>query len=118
MSKTKPNRMYHAGKDKYGDVLSVNNNFVTCRFDGEKGTNCYEVDAPYIKMLILAENLKPEPLPENPLTELLKDKERLDWILSDAGRFWLSTREDIDKEMEEQEPENYIEKQDSSKLLN
>ena len=30
-----------------------------------------------------------------------KDSERLDWILSDAGRFWLSTREDIDKEMEE-----------------
>lgn len=32
--------------------------------------------------------------------ELMKDKERLDWILSDAGRYWLSSREDIDKEME------------------
>jgi hypothetical protein len=32
------------------------------------------------------------------LEELRKDTERLDWILSDAGRFWLSTREDIDKE--------------------
>ena len=28
-----------------------------------------------------------------------KDSERLDWILSDAGGFWLSTREDINKEM-------------------
>ena len=35
------------------------------------------------------------------LEELRKDTERLDWILSDAGRFWLSTREDIDKEMED-----------------
>ena len=32
---------------------------------------------------------------------LVKDGKRLDWILSDAGGFWLSTREDIDKEMEE-----------------
>ena len=31
--------------------------------------------------------------------ELHKDKQRLDWILSDAGRYWLSSREDIDKEM-------------------
>ena len=30
-----------------------------------------------------------------------KDSERLDWNLSGAGRFWLSSREDIDKEMEE-----------------
>ena len=30
-----------------------------------------------------------------------KDSERLDWILSDAAGFWLSSREDIDKEMEE-----------------
>ena len=30
-----------------------------------------------------------------------KDSERLDWVLSDAGGFWLSSREDIDKEMEE-----------------
>jgi len=32
---------------------------------------------------------------------LVKDGKRLDWILSDAGGFWLSAREDIDKEMEE-----------------
>lgn len=31
--------------------------------------------------------------------ELRKDKERLDWILSDAGKYWLSSREDVDKEM-------------------
>jgi len=35
---------------------------------------------------------------ENEMAELRKDKERLDWILSGAGGFWLSTREDIDKE--------------------
>ena len=33
--------------------------------------------------------------------ELRKDKERLDWVLSHEGRYWLSFREDIDKEMEE-----------------
>ena len=37
---------------------------------------------------------------ESKMYELLKDKERLDWVLSDAGGFWLSYREDIDKEME------------------
>ena len=31
--------------------------------------------------------------------ELRKDKERLDWVLSHAGRYWLSFREDIDREM-------------------
>ena len=92
---TKPNRVYHKVWDKYGDVLSVNDNFVTCRFDGEKGSCCYEVDAPYIKMLILEENLKPTPLPENPLAELLKDKERLEWLMSMVG--WASTRKDIDR---------------------
>lgn len=35
------------------------------------------------------------------MDELRKDKERLDWILSDAGKYWLSSREDIDKEMED-----------------
>jgi len=39
--------------------------------------------------------LKPEPLPENPLTELLKDKERLEWLMSMVG--WASTRDDIDR---------------------
>ena len=95
MSKTKPNKVYHSAWDKYGDVLSVNDKWVTCRFDGEKGSCCYEVDAPYIKMLILEENLKPEPLPENPLAELLKDKERLEWLMSMVG--WASTRKDIDR---------------------
>ena len=33
--------------------------------------------------------------------EKSKDKERLDWVLSHEGRYWLSSREDIDKEMEE-----------------
>jgi hypothetical protein len=32
---------------------------------------------------------------------LIKDGKRLDWILSGAGKYWLSSREDIDKEMEE-----------------
>ena len=40
-------------------------------------------------------------LPTPAIKELLKDKERLDWVLSDAGKYWLSLREDIDKEMEE-----------------
>jgi phosphoglycerate-specific signal transduction histidine kinase len=31
--------------------------------------------------------------------ELHKDAQRLDWILSDAGNYWLSLREDIDREM-------------------
>jgi len=31
--------------------------------------------------------------------ELRKDKERLDWVLSHEGHYWLSFREDIDKEM-------------------
>ena len=101
MSKTKPNRMYHAGKDKYGDIIQVSYDWVTARLDGEKGTGCWRVDAPYIKIFIQEENLKPEPLPENPLAELLKDRERLNWILSDAGKYWISSREDIDKEMEE-----------------
>jgi hypothetical protein len=53
MSKTKLNRVHHKGWDKYGDVLSVNNNWVTCRFDGEKGTRCYEVNAPYINIITI-----------------------------------------------------------------
>ena len=40
-------------------------------------------------------------LPTPAIKELLRDKERLDWVLSDAGKYWLSLREDIDKEMEE-----------------
>jgi len=37
----------------------------------------------------------------NEMETLIKDGKRLDWILSDAGKYWLSSREDIDKEMEE-----------------
>ena len=33
------------------------------------------------------------------ISKLRKDKERLDWILSDAGNYWLSSREDVDNEM-------------------
>ena len=95
MSKTKPNRVYHKAWDKYGDILAASGNWITCRFDGEKGTNCYEVDAPYIEVFILEENLKAEPLPENPLAELHKDKERLEWLMSMVG--WASTRQDIDR---------------------
>jgi len=98
MSKTKPNRIYHSAWDKYGDILSVNDKWVTCRFDGEKGSCCYEVDAPYIKIFIREENLKTEPLPENPLAELLKDKERLEWLMQTVG--WASTRKDIDRMMQ------------------
>ena len=35
------------------------------------------------------------------ISELRKDKERLDWVLSHEGRYWLSFREDIDREMYE-----------------
>lgn len=37
----------------------------------------------------------------NEMETLIKDGKRLDWILSDAGKYWLSSREDIDKAMEE-----------------
>lgn len=37
----------------------------------------------------------------NEMETLIKDGKRLDWILSDAGKYWLSSRGDIDKEMEE-----------------
>lgn len=116
MSKTKPNRMYHAGLDKYGDIIEVSNEWVTARIDGEKGTGCWEVDAPYIKIFIQEENLKPELRPE-PVKELLKDKERLDWLIDNAsismlrkddngGELWLEldyseARYDIDAAMEE-----------------
>lgn len=92
--------MYHSAWDKYGDILAASGNWITCRFDGEKGTNCYEVDAPYIKVFISEENPKPEPIYD--IAELVKDKARLDWILSDAGNaLFASSRKDIDKEMEE-----------------
>lgn len=58
--RTKPNRVYHIWADKYGDILAANDDWITCRFDGEKGTNCYEVDAPYIRTFISEEHPKPE----------------------------------------------------------
>lgn len=107
---TKPNRVYHKGWDKYGDVLFLNDKWVTCRFDGEKGSCCYEMDAPYVDMLILEENPKSEPLPENPLVELLKDKERLDWIFRNCcvefDRFHktsFSNRKEVDEAMQAEE---------------
>ena len=35
------------------------------------------------------------------LFEAQDDKERLDWILSEAGKYWLSSRKEIDLVMEE-----------------
>jgi len=110
MSRTKPNRMYHSGLDKYGDIIEVSGDWVTARLDGEKGTGCWEVDAPYIKIFIDEENLKPAPLPENPLTGLLKDRERLDWIFRNCcvefDRFRkdsFSNREEVDEAMQAEE---------------
>mgnify|MGYP006969414618 CR=1 FL=1 len=42
-------RICHTAWRKYGDVLGINNGWVTVRFDGEKGTRCYELDESYIK---------------------------------------------------------------------
>ena len=58
--RTKPNRMYHSVWDKYGAILAASGHWITCRFDGEKGTNCYEVNAPYIRTFISEEHPKPE----------------------------------------------------------
>ena len=44
-------RLWHTVWDKYGDVISINNGWVTVRFDGDKGVNGYELDAPYIKLI-------------------------------------------------------------------
>jgi hypothetical protein len=44
-------RLWHTVLDKYGDVISINNGWATVRFDGDKGVNGYEVDAPYIKLI-------------------------------------------------------------------
>ena len=106
MSVSKPKRMYHRGLDKHGDIIEISDQWVTARLDGDKGTGCWEVDAPYIEIFIRMENLKPEPLPKNPLAGLLKDKERLDFLLNRAYSIQinegeiLSSREEIDKAME------------------
>ena len=33
--------------------------------------------------------------------ELRRDKERLDWLIKNGSAYWVYTREDIDKKMEE-----------------
>lgn len=42
-------RIYHKAWRKFADVLNINNGWVTVRFDGERGTRCYELNAPYIR---------------------------------------------------------------------
>ena len=44
-------RLHHTAWDRYGDVVYKSGDWVTVRFDGDKGVNCYEVDAPYIKLI-------------------------------------------------------------------
>jgi len=48
----KGSRMYHSGWDKYGDIIQISGSWVTARLDGDKGSGCWEVDAPYIKILM------------------------------------------------------------------
>ena len=48
---TTQGRMYHSGWDKYGDIIHISDDWVTARLDGDKGSGCWEVDAPYIKIL-------------------------------------------------------------------
>jgi hypothetical protein len=48
---TKGIRVYHSGWDKYGDVILISGGWVTARLDGNKSTGCWEVKAPYIKIL-------------------------------------------------------------------
>ena len=59
---------------------------------------------------IKVEDLKPAPLPENPLAGLLKDRERLDFILKNCtieyDRFYktsLENRKEIDEVMQTEE---------------
>ena len=111
--RTKPNRVYHKAWDKYGDVLATSGNWITCRFDGEKGTNCYEVDAPYIKTFIdqnkgIAMNITDEMARkmdsyQDEYAELSKDKERLEWLMRMV--VWASSRVDIDRMMDNEEDE-------------
>ena len=60
------------------------------------------------KIFIPKENLKIEPMLRHPLTELLRDKERLDFLLNRAYAIQInegdivSSREKIDNKMKEQ----------------
>jgi hypothetical protein len=47
----KGSRMYHSGWDKYGDIIQISDGWITARLDGDKGSGCWEVNAPYIKIL-------------------------------------------------------------------
>jgi hypothetical protein len=108
-------RLHHTVWGRYGDVVSRGGDWVTVRFDGDKGVNCYEVDAPYIKLIKQDRGGIGETLVTNydevqelkaQLAELRKDKERLDWLLNRAYTIQLregdifTSREDIDREME------------------
>ena len=44
-------RLHHTVWGRYGDVVNRSGDWVTVRFDGDKGVHCYEVDAPYIKLI-------------------------------------------------------------------
>lgn len=44
-------RLHHTAWDRYGDVVNRSGDWVTVRFDGDKSVHCYEVDAPYIKLI-------------------------------------------------------------------
>jgi len=48
---TKGSKMYHSGWEKFGDIIQISDGWVTARLDGDKGMGCWEVDAPYIKIL-------------------------------------------------------------------
>jgi hypothetical protein len=43
--------MYHSGWDKYGDIIHISGDWVTARLDGDEGSGCWSMDAPYIKIL-------------------------------------------------------------------
>ena len=54
----KGGRMYHSGWDKHGDIIQISGGWITARLDGDKGSGCWEVDAPYIKILATANSTK------------------------------------------------------------
>lgn len=45
-------RMYHSGWDKHGDIIQISGGWITASLDGDKGSGCWEVNAPYIKILM------------------------------------------------------------------
>jgi len=48
---TTMSEVYHSGWEKFGDIIQISDGWVTARLDGDKGIGCWEVDAPYIKIL-------------------------------------------------------------------